>query len=75
MLKAEYNYDMDMAIKAEESFESGMSKGMAKGMAQGRAEGFFSTAKAMLMRHIDCNTVADCTGLSLEEVAKLQASL
>lgn len=56
-------------------WEDGYEDGKAQGIADGRAEGILSTAKTMLMRKFDRNVVAECTGLPLEEIAKLQMAI
>lgn len=68
MLMAEYDYDTDMAVKARESYDTGISHGMFKGIAQTRA----STARAMLARNLDAALIAECTGLTMSEVVELQ---
>jgi predicted transposase/invertase (TIGR01784 family) len=44
---------------------------MAQGMAQGRAEALIETARKMLAKGLDIETVAELTGLTSDEIAKL----
>ena len=71
----------DYAIK--EGYEKGEAKGMAKGMAQGMAKGMakgmaqgaknqaIESARRMLAKGFDMETIADCTGLTPDEIAAL----
>lgn len=52
----------------EDGIEEGMEKGVEKGVEKGKRE----TARAMLARHLNVNMIAECTGLSLDEVKALQ---
>lgn len=60
MLKAEYDYGTDMAVKARESYELGMEQGIQV------------TARSMLADNMDAALVARYTSLPLEEVMQLQ---
>ena len=40
-------------------------------MEKGRVEGLKDTARAMLAKGLDAGIVAECTGLSLEEIKTL----
>lgn len=75
----EFDQDEYDRIRWEDGYADGKAEGKAEGVAQGKAEGkmegILFTAKAMLMRRLDCNMVSECTGLSLAEVARLQAAL
>ena len=63
MLLAEYDYDTDIAVQRREAFDDGVSIG--------RNEAKLETAKSMMQRNISIDIVAECTGLSLEEIEKL----
>ena len=63
MLLAEYDYDTDIAVQRKEAFDDGLSQG-----AQQKA---IETAKSMILRNISIDIVAECTGLSPEEIEKL----
>ena len=83
MLLAEYDYDTDIAVQRKEAFDDGVMQGLSRGISQGRNEGIsigFSqgahqkaveTAKSMKLRNISIDIVAECTGLSVEEIEKL----
>ena len=58
--------------KFAEGEAEGMAKGMAKGRAEGRAEGLADVAKAMLEKHMDIGMIAALTGMSADEIQKLE---
>ena len=78
-------YDMYMVAKeaaevaAEKAFENGFSAGeergisigLSKGITQGARDAKLETAKSMILRNISIDIVAECTGLSPEEIEKL----
>ena len=78
-------YDMYMVAKeaaevaAEKAFENGFSAGeergisigLSKGITQGARDAKLETAKSMILRNISIDIVAECTGLSIEEIEKL----
>ncbi len=49
--------------------EEGLQKGLEKGLQQGRRE----IAVNMLRNGLSFQTICDCTGLSAEEITKLQS--
>lgn len=59
----------------KEGREKGMAEGLAEGRAKGRAEGIklrsIEIAKQMLAKGISPETVAECTGLTAEELKGL----
>lgn len=55
----------------EKGIEKGMEKGMEKGVAKGIAKEKMAAATRMLSRGLSAELVADCTGLSIDEVYKL----
>ena len=63
MLLAEYDYDTDIAVQRKEAFEDGISMGAQQAKLE--------TAKSMILRNISIDIVAECTGLSPEEIEKL----
>ena len=67
MLLAEYDYDTDIAVQRKEAREEGISIGLSQGAQQAKLE----TAKSMILRNISIDIVAECTGLSPEEIEKL----
>ena len=75
MLVAEYDYDLDMQVQREESYNAGMlvgiQRGEVRGEARGEARGFLTTAQRMKKAHCDIAFISEMTGLSKEEIAKL----
>ena len=87
MLLAEYDYDTDIAVQRREAFddgisigrnegiaigeERGISIGLSQGITQGAHQKAVETAKSMILRNISIDIVAECTGLSPEEIEKL----
>jgi predicted transposase/invertase (TIGR01784 family) len=71
MLLAEYDYDTDIAVQRKEAFDDGISIGLSQGITQGAREAKLETAKSMKLRNISTDIVAECTGLSPEEIEKL----
>ena len=53
----------------------GMALGEAKGLLAGERKKSIETAKKMLEKNISAEIIAECTGLSLEEVIKIKDSL
>lgn len=56
--------------KAEGKAE-GMAEGLAEGLAEGIKEGKLETARAMMQNHIAPELIAQCTGLSIEDLKKM----
>ena len=71
MLLAEYDYDTDIAVQRKEAFEDGISIGRNEGISLGAQQKAIETAKSMLRKKLSINIVAECTGLSVEEIEKL----
>ena len=75
MLLAEYDYDTDIAVQRKEAFDDGFSAGEERGISIGLLQGEYKkaieTAKSMMQRNISIDIVAECTGLSPEEIEKL----
>ena len=79
MLQSEYNYDLDIAVQRAEAreagillgIEKGMQKGIQRGMQKGRMEGICETAKKLIAMNLSIEQIAQATGLSIEEIAKL----
>ena len=55
----------------EEGLAEGRAEGRAKGLAEGRAEEKAEIAKAFLAKGVDVATIAECTGLSEDEIKAL----
>ena len=75
MLLAEYDYDTDIAVQREESFEIGLAEGEARGkslgLAKGKLEGKLETARLMRQRDYPPAEICLITGLSQAEVEAL----
>ena len=71
MLLAEYDYDTDIAVQRREAFDDGISIGRNEGISLGAHQKAIETAKSMLRKKLSINIVAECTGLSVEEIEKL----
>jgi len=66
--------DADLSNESilESTLDKGIEKGMEKGIEQGKREGKIEIAKALLERHMPLEEVATITGLSIEEIKKLE---
>ena len=64
MLTDEYDYELDMQVKAEEAYEKGAQNG-----AQQKA---VETATNMLIKNYPTSDICEITGLPLEQVLELQ---
>ena len=51
--------------------ERGRNEGISIGLSQGEHKKAVETAKSMMQRNISIDIVAECTGLSPEEIEKL----
>ena len=75
MLLAEYDYDTDIAVQRREAFDDGIAigekLGEERGISIGLSQAKLETAKSMILRNISIDIVAECTGLSVEEIEKL----
>ena len=54
--------------------EEGRREGMQQGMQQGRQEGIQAVVCNMLKQKLDISLISSVTGLSKEEIIKLQSS-
>lgn len=66
MFIGEYDYDLDMQVKAEEARE--------EGLAEGQQQQAIETAKKMLIKKYPLSDIKELTGLSLEAVKKLASN-
>ena len=64
-------YTTRIAEAKSEAREEGIKYGISIGLSQGRNEAKLETAKSMMQRNISIDIVAECTGLSPEEIEKL----
>ena len=60
-----------LAKGREEGRAEGLAKGRAEGLAKGRAEGRIETARNMKAKGLPVDLIAECSGLSPEEITKL----
>ena len=60
-----------IAIGEERGRNEGISIGLSQGITQGAHQKAVETAKSMILRNISIDIVAECTGLSPEEIKKL----
>ena len=51
--------------------EQGVKQGIKQGIEQGKKENSLQTAKKMLAKKFDINTISEITGLTVEELKKL----
>ena len=72
MLLAEYDYDTDIAVQRREAFDDGLSQGRNEGISIGLSQAKIETAKNALTMNLSIEQVATLTGLSVEEIEKLQ---
>ena len=63
----EYRYEEGVEKGKKEGIEQGKQEGLEEGLIKGQ----YQTATNMKKKGIDLQTIADCTGLTLEEVEKL----
>ena len=71
MLVAEYDYDLDMQVQREESYNAGILVGIQRGEARGEARGFLTTASRMKKANFAIPVIQEMTGLSREEIERL----
>ena len=60
-----------IAYARKEGLEQGLKRGLDKGLAQGKAEGAVAIARALKAKGIALDVIADCTRLSVSEIADL----
>ena len=80
MLLAEYDYDRDIAVQRREAFDDGVAigekvgeeRGISIGLSQGEKKAKLETAKTLLAFGDSIEKVSKVTGLSVEEIEKLQ---
>ena len=67
--------ERDLSAALDTSFEDGMEKGIEKGKVEGKAEGKAEEQRLIAANFkkqgIDIETIAQCTGLSVEEINEL----
>ena len=70
MLKQD-TYDSGFSAGEEYGFSLGRNEGISLGITQGEHKKAIETAKSMRFRNISIDVIAECTGLSVEEIEKL----
>lgn len=80
MLTDEYDYNLDMQVKAEEAFDKGVQQGVQQGIQQGTLEGAQQKAieaaiNLLKMNKLSPDEIAEAQGLPLEEVLELQKEI
>jgi predicted transposase/invertase (TIGR01784 family) len=71
--KALRDYYSYMGESYDDGYDKGYDEGKTEGKIEGKMESINEIALRMLKRGKDVNEIAEDTGLSLEEVQKLQA--
>ena len=70
-LSVERDLSAALDTSYEDGLEKGMEKGLAKGMEKGKAEEQRLIAANLKRQGINVETIAKCTGLSIEEISRL----
>ena len=65
------DYMMDV-LPLHDARKAGLKEGMEKGLLAGERKKAIETAKNFLKKNISAEIIAECTGLSLEEVKRLK---
>ena len=68
MLIGEYDYNTDIAVQREESFEIGLAEGEARGRSEGSRQAKLETAKILKQLGDSVQKIAQATGLTQAEV-------
>ena len=71
MLIGEYDYDTDIAVQREESFDMGLAEGEARGRSEGSRQKALETAKNLMALGLSIENIAQATGLSKQEVESI----
>ena len=71
MLIGEYDYDTDIAVQREESFDMGLAEGEARGRSEGSHQKALETAKNLLQFGLSREKIAQATGLTTDEVESI----
>jgi hypothetical protein len=73
-LRSEWKYEMDLQSKMVEAKREGRKEGRKKGEKEGRKEGRKEVALNLKNLGISVEQIAQATGLSVEDIAKLRRS-
>ena len=71
MLIGEYDYDTDIAVQREESFDMGLAEGEARGRSEGSRQKALETARILKQLGDPIQKIAQATGLTQAEVEAL----
>ena len=71
MLIGEYDYDTDIAVQREESFDMGLAEGKSLGLAEGSHQKALETARILKQLGDSVQKIAQATGLTQAEVDAL----
>ncbi len=71
MYKASQKAEWDEYARITTATEIGEEAGLQKGLKKGAEKKAFAIAKNLLAKGMDCNTIAEITGLTEEEIKKL----
>ena len=74
MLIGEYDYDTDIAVQREESFDMGLAEGEARGRSEGSRQAKLETAKTMLAMGYPLGDICKISGLTTDEVEAIHNS-
>ena len=74
MLIGEYDYDTDIAVQREESFDMGLAEGEARGLTEGSRQAKLETAKTMLAMGYPLGDICKISGLTTDEVEAIHNS-
>ena len=64
----------DIAKGIAQGIAQGIEQGIEQGIAQGRSEAEFSIAKKLLIKGMSVDFIAETTGLSIEEIQKIDVT-
>ena len=70
-LKVYRDWHATMEYAVEEAEEKGLKKGMEKGLEKGKTEEQRLIATKLKKQGVNIETIAQCTGLSVEEINRL----
>lgn len=65
------NTERDIRNQISYARECGKAEGIAEGIAEGKAEEKLAIARNLKQASVDSAIIAECTGLSVEEIEKL----
>ena len=63
------------ALPLYDARQAGLKEGRAEGLAEGARSKAIETARNFLKKNISAEIIAECTGLSLEEVLKIKQKM